>query len=124
VYRASNRPLVNLGDAPHQKSTNVPADIWRAFMTSAESGQPIRQFARPAWTGAAKNFAAPSPFPTGTPPTVRRPNQEYVAKKEKKEKKESPPFVKPTDTSRPTARPTAKRPNSGQDAGQRTPDLE
>jgi len=124
VYRASNRPLVNIGDAPHRKSTDVPADIWRAFMTSAEAGQPIREFAQPAWTGAAKNFAPPSPFPTGTPPTVPRPNREYVAKKEKR--KEFPGLGKPTGTSRPTARPTADKPDAGQDsgedAGQRTPD--
>jgi membrane peptidoglycan carboxypeptidase len=67
VYRASNRPLINQGNAPHQQSTAAPADIWRAFMTTAESGRPPQMFPPPVFGGVAKNFAPPSATP-GTPP--------------------------------------------------------
>jgi membrane peptidoglycan carboxypeptidase len=74
VYRASNRPVVNIGDAPHQASAAVPALIWREFMTSAESGRPVEAFPAPVWGGAAKNFApVPSVTPSAAPP-VRPPD--------------------------------------------------
>ena len=65
VYRASNRPLVNVGDAPHQRSAAVPAAVWGEFMTSAESGRPAEAFPGPVWGGAVKSFV-PSP-PAATP---------------------------------------------------------
>jgi membrane peptidoglycan carboxypeptidase len=73
VYRASNRPLINIGDAPHQKAATVPAVIWRTFMTSAEAGQPVEVFPPPVFAGAVKNFAPPTPLPStkAVPPPVR-----------------------------------------------------
>jgi membrane peptidoglycan carboxypeptidase len=68
VYRASNRPLVNIGDAPHRRSAAVPAAIWRDFMTRAESGRPTEAFPAPVWGGAVKSFV-PAP-PATTPPTL------------------------------------------------------
>ena len=63
VYRASNRPLVNVGDAPHRSGTVVPTRIWRAFMTSAEAGRPGTVFPPPAFDGATLNFARPPADP-------------------------------------------------------------
>jgi membrane peptidoglycan carboxypeptidase len=73
VYRASNRPLINVGDAPHQKSADVPAAIWRAFMTSAEAGRPVEVFPPPVFAGVVRRFTPPAPLPSTkpVPPPVR-----------------------------------------------------
>ncbi|GAB2821895.1 transglycosylase/D,D-transpeptidase PonA1 [Actinoallomurus bryophytorum] len=73
VYRASNRPLINIGNAPHQKSATVPAVIWGTFMTRAEAGQPVEVFPPPVFAGAVRRFTPPSPLPStkAVPPPVR-----------------------------------------------------
>ncbi|GLY74195.1 transglycosylase domain-containing protein [Actinoallomurus iriomotensis] len=68
VYRASNRPVVNIGDAPQRSSADVPAKIWRAVTENAETGVPAGPFPPPAWVGSTRNFAPPSPPPTTPPP--------------------------------------------------------
>ncbi|GAA4520231.1 transglycosylase domain-containing protein [Actinoallomurus oryzae] len=69
VYRASNRPVVNIGDAPQRSSADVPAEIWRSVTESAESGLPVRPLPGPAWVGSTRRFAPPTPTPTpSTPP--------------------------------------------------------
>jgi membrane peptidoglycan carboxypeptidase len=76
VYRPSNRPLINEGNAPHRRATDVPAEIWRSFMTSAESGRPVRWFRPLAPAAAAKDLflsrsrpepSSPTPRPSATP---------------------------------------------------------
>jgi membrane peptidoglycan carboxypeptidase len=39
----------------------IPADIWRDYMSYAMRGQPVRQFAPPAFMGRAQRFAKPEP---------------------------------------------------------------
>ncbi|MDN3355144.1 transglycosylase domain-containing protein [Actinomadura sp. DC4] len=80
VYRPSNRPLVNIGDAPHKKSAAVPAAVWREFMTSAESGRPPEPFPAPVLAGAVKDFAptppaeSPAVPPSAPPIPVKEPS--------------------------------------------------
>jgi membrane peptidoglycan carboxypeptidase len=104
VYRASNRPLINIGDAPHQKAATVPAVIWRTFMTSAEAGQPVEVFPPPVFAGAVKNFAPPTPLPStkAVPPPVR------PALPSKKIPKVRPSVVR--KAGRPTPSPPADKP--------------
>lgn len=64
VYRASNRPVVNVGDAPQRSSADVPTEIWRAVTENAEPSLPSRPFPPPSWVGSTRNFAPPSPPPT------------------------------------------------------------
>jgi membrane peptidoglycan carboxypeptidase len=119
VYRASNRPLVNIGDAPHRRSTKVPKAIWRAFTEQAEAYLPWTPFPGPAWTGATVNFAPkpspPAPTPAPTRP-VKRPNPKplptrRVAKPTAGSSggESTPPAKRPDD-----AKPTPDRADKGQ----------
>jgi membrane peptidoglycan carboxypeptidase len=111
VYRASNRPLVNVGNAPHRLGTVVPTRIWRSFMTSAEAGRPGMVFPAPAFGGAALNFAPPpsAPPPSALPPADPPPADPVVPARPK-----SPPKPTPTPT-RPPRKPSLpqKTPPSG-----------
>ncbi|WP_345439561.1 transglycosylase domain-containing protein [Actinoallomurus vinaceus] len=89
TYRASNRPLINHGDAPLRETTSTPSAIWQAFMTTAVRTDAVQEFPPPAWVGKTRRFATPSPTPTptvstpgaqpstglpaGVPPTPKRP---------------------------------------------------
>ncbi|GAB3985301.1 transglycosylase domain-containing protein [Actinoallomurus acanthiterrae] len=70
TYRDSNLPLINRGDAPLRETTNTPAAIWQAFMTTAVAADPGQEFPPPVWVGKTRRFATPSPSPT---PTVSSP---------------------------------------------------
>ncbi|GAA0328363.1 transglycosylase domain-containing protein [Actinoallomurus spadix] len=79
TYRASNRPLINRGDAPLREAAGTPTAIWKGVMTTALAGRPFEDFPPPAWVGKARLFATPTPTlttpnpstptsPAGTPP--------------------------------------------------------
>ncbi len=106
MYRASNRPIINIGDAPHQEAAVAPAEIWHDVMTTAETGRPVRGFPPPAWTGETKNFMPPPP--QSPPPVTKPPAKKYYPGVR------TPATKQPLKASpKPTASPTAKRPGDG-----------
>jgi len=120
VYRPSNRPLVNVGDAPHQQSAAVPATIWREFMTSAEAGRPTEAFPEPVWGGVVKSFVPAPPGETPTPlpsyplrtmPEKRGPDLSRRAVTKR-------PSSSPSPTSSPSYRPPKGKPTGGESGGE------
>ncbi|MCO5973192.1 transglycosylase domain-containing protein [Actinoallomurus soli] len=72
TYRASNRPLINHGDAPLRETTGTPAAIWKAVTATAVADRPVEDFPPPAWVGKPQRFATPTPSPTppASPPAT------------------------------------------------------
>jgi membrane peptidoglycan carboxypeptidase len=118
VYRASNRPLINSGNAPHQRSTAVPADIWRTFMTTA--GGPARMFPPPVFGGTVRSFTPPPPRPGITPPPPR-PERTLPPKLPPGKAAKSPPVPRkprpPASHAPSDGKPTAPVGKDGQSSG-------
>ncbi|MCO6007700.1 penicillin-binding protein [Actinoallomurus purpureus] len=71
TYRASNKPLINRGDAPLRETTDKPAAIWSKLMMTAVAGLALQDFSPPAWVGTARQFATPTPAPAPAGPSPR-----------------------------------------------------
>lgn len=71
MYRASNRPLINEGDAPLARTTVRPAKAWAALMAVAGPGG---RFPRPAGVGTTRSYATAAPGPTAPPATSGTPS--------------------------------------------------
>ncbi|MEV5752170.1 transglycosylase domain-containing protein [Actinoallomurus sp. NPDC052308] len=94
TYRASNRPLINRGDAPLREAADLPATIWTAVMTTAVADGPVEDFPPPAWVGTTRRFATPTPSPT--PPTSPPAARPYVPSP-RKTVPESPRSIDPSE---------------------------
>ncbi|MFB9830880.1 transglycosylase domain-containing protein [Actinoallomurus acaciae] len=116
VYRASNRPVVNVGDAPRRSSADVPAEIWQAVTENAEPSPPSRPFPPPAWVGSTQNFVPPSPPPAApSQPTPARTTPPASAGRTARPKRPSAskPGERPTDVPAPGSPPPKARGSAG-----------